>query len=431
MAHYQPRHGITTLACHAAEKDNSAHAHVTPIYQTSTFNFPDVATGVAIWKGEQPGYIYTRLSNPNLDELASRIAYLEGFDLIRQQPERDPAQNAALGKNTQEAGSLRDPDEVVAGRVCSSGMAAITSAILARVKGGDTVIAQESIYSASYLFLHDLAPQYGIRTVWLHDPSLEAWEAAFRENPRASLAYVESPSNPRMRVVDLRAIVEIAHRHGAWVMADNTFATPYCQRPLALGLDVILHSTTKYLSGHGQVIGGAVVSTHTDFMRNEFSNVLRTLGGTPSPFDAWLAATGLKTFELRMQRHCENAMAVARYLEKHPKVAEVFYPGLESFPGHAIAESQMLAYGGMMSFELAGGLAAGEALMNHVRLATLAVSLGTVDTLIEHPASMTHMTLTREAREAMGITDGLVRFSVGIENVEDIIDDLEQALKYA
>ena len=212
------------------------------------------------------------------------------------------------------------------------------------------------------------------------------------------------------------------------MLVDNTFATPYCQRPLALGADVVVHSTTKYLSGHGVIIGGAVISRHPEYIRGPVQRQLELFGAAPSPFDAWLADLGLRTFELRMQRHCENADRVASYLEVHPKVQTVHYPGLESHPGHAVARRQMLAFGGMLSFELAGGLPAGTRLMDRVRVATLAVSLGNVNTLIQHPASMTHSSVPRAERLRAGITDGLVRLSVGIENVEDLIADLEQAL---
>jgi methionine-gamma-lyase len=232
-----------------------------------------------------------------------------------------------------------------------------------------------------------------------------------------------------MAVVDLKPLAELAHHYGAWLAVDNTFATPYCQRPLSLGADIVMHSTTKFLSGHGALTGGVVVSAHPDYVHKTLYTFVKVLGGIPSPFDTWLANLGLKTFELRMQRHCENAMQVARFLATHPAVAEVHYPGLEADPGHSIAAQQMLAYGGMLSFELKGGIQAGTRLMERVRLATLAVSLGMVDTLIEHPASMTHGPVPREDRLNQGITDGLVRLSVGIENLPDILADLEQGLK--
>jgi methionine-gamma-lyase len=232
-----------------------------------------------------------------------------------------------------------------------------------------------------------------------------------------------------MAMVDLAMVAEIAHRHGAWLAVDNTFATPYCQRPLSLGADIVIHSTTKFLAGHGALTGGAVVSSHPDYIHQALYLFVKVLGGIPSPFDTWLANLGLKTFELRMQRHCENALEVARYLSTHPAVATVYYPGLETDPGYEIAKRQMHTFGAMLSFELKGGLQAGVKLMERVRLATLAVSLGNVDTLIEHPASMTHGPVPRADRLSQGITDGLVRLSVGIENLPDILADLEQGLQ--
>lgn len=410
MREFSPLYGLGTIVTHFAEGHNPHHAHVTPIYQTSTFSFPDVATGMAVYKGEQPGYIYSRISNPNPDQFALKIAFLEALELLGQQPE------------------LR-PEQVVAGKAFASGMAAISAGILARVQTGDTIVAQEALYSNAYNFLSRVAPRLGIQVVWVRDTSAAGWESAFRDHPRAKLAYAETPANPTMMVVDLKMLAEMAHQHECWLMVDNTFATPYCQRPLSLGADVVVHSTTKYLSGHGVLLGGAVASPHLDYVQTELYWMLRTMGATPSPFDSWLANTGLKTFELRMQRHCENAMEVARYLEAHPKVSAVHYPGLPGDPGHAVAGKQMHAFGGMLSFELKGGLEAGISMMEKTRLATLAASLGNVDSLIQHPASMTHGSLASEDRLRMGITDGLVRFSVGIENIEDILADLEQALE--
>ena len=412
MGNFDSRQGIGTLVNHFNEGENPYHAHLAPIFQTSTFGFPDVATGAAIFKGEDSGFTYTRIKNPNQVQLAGKIAALEGLDLLRAQPQRSPA-------------------EVVAGQVFATGMAAITTSILAKVKAGDTMIAQEALYAATFTFLDQILPRYGVKVVWLRDLHPQAWEQAFEQNPTAVLAYVETPANPTMAIVDLGAVAEIAHRHNAWVMVDNTFASPYAQRPLSLGADVVLHSTTKYLSGHGTIVGGAAVSRHVDWVHGPLTSLLKTLGGTAAPFDCWLTNLGLRTFELRMQRHCENAMQVAGYLEDHPKVARVFYPGLESHPDHKLAKKQMCAFGGMMSFELKGGLTAGEALLNHVKMMTLAVSLGNTDTLIQHPASMTHANVPREERLKIGLTDGLVRLSVGVENVEDILRDLDQALAHA
>lgn len=410
MKPISPHSGIGTLAMHYAEQDSTHHPHITPIYQTSVFRFPDVATATALYAGEEKGYTYTRTGNPNPDQYARKIACLEGLDLLRASPQEDP-------------------DAIVAGTAFASGMAAISAAILAQVRAGDVILAQASLYSNAFNFLDQIAPRLGIEVVWVKDVSPAGWEAALEAQPRARLVYAETPANPTMLVVDLAAAAELAHRHDCWLMVDNTFATPYCQRPLALGADVVVHSTTKYLSGHGVIIGGAVVSRHVDFVRRDLQLILKTVGGAPSPFDAWLAALGLKTFELRMQRHCENAQAVARYLRDHPKVATVHYPGLEEHPGYDLARRQMYAFGGMLSFELKGGLEAGAALMNNVKLITLAVSLGNVDSLIQHPASMTHGSVPPEARKRMGIREGLVRFSVGTEDLEDILADLDQALE--
>lgn len=410
MSTFHFGHGMSTLAIHHGEHEDALHAHVTPIYQTSTFTFEDVDSGAALFRHERPGYIYTRLGNPNQAQAVRKIAALEGFDLLRAQPQRSP-------------------EELVDGHLFSSGMAAITTAILAKVRQGQTVIAQRALYSATFNFLHSIAPRYGINVIWLSDPSPEAWERAFATHPDTVLAVAETPANPTLALTDLSAVSEIAHRYGAWVMVDNTFATPFCQRPLTLGCDLVVHSTTKYLSGHGAVVGGAVVSHHLDFVQNELRKTLETLGGSAGPFDAWLTSLGLKTFELRMKAHCENAHQVAQFLSAHPAVGRVFYPALPGHPQHELAKRQMHAFGGMVSFELKGGLEAGKAMMNRVRVCVLAVSLGNLDTLVSHPASMTHTTVPPEERRRMGITDGLVRLSVGVENVEDIIADLDQAMR--
>ena len=410
MIDFSPQHGLGTLVNHYAEGGHPNHAHVMPIYQTSLFSFPDHATGVAIYDGSQKGYTYTRAGNPNADHFASRVAILEALDLFREQ-------------------KVADIDNLLAGKAFASGMAAISSAILARVKAGEVIIAQESLYSNAFNFLNQITPRVGIKVVWVKDTSAKGWEAALKAHPNATLVYAETPANPTMLVVNLAEVAELAHQYGCWLMVDNTFATPYCQRPLSWGADVVVHSATKYLSGHGVIIGGLVISTHLDYMGEEIPLIMKTFGGAPSPFDTWLANLGLKTFELRMQRHCENAMGVARFLKGHPSIASVNYPGLENDAGHAIAVEQMHAFGGMLSFDLKGGLKAGAKLMNRLQIATLGVSLGNVDSLVQHPASMTHVSVPPAEREKMGISDGLVRFSVGIENLDDILADFENGLE--
>ncbi len=409
MTRSKPQHAFETQSLHAGKTAEAGQPLVQPIYQSSTFVFDDVASGAALFRHEAPGFIYTRLGNPNQELLASRISALEGFDLLQAEPDAEPGQ-------------------LVDGRVFSSGMAAVSAAILSRCKSGDLILAQEGIYSATLNWLNVLGPRYGIEVKTIAETESSAWEQAFDRYPNARLAYIETPANPTLQILDIKRIAEMAHARGAWLAVDNTFATPYCQRPLTLGADVVVHSLTKYLCGHAVVIGGAVISRHPEFVKNELQQQLTLMGAALSPFDSWLTLLGLKTFALRMQKHCQNAGQIARYLKTHPAVERVFYPGLESHPGHSLAGEQMHAFGGMIAFELKGGYEAGEELMNHVRLCTLTVSLGDVDTLICHPASMTHSTLSREQRIQSGISDGLIRFSVGIENVDDLIADLDQAL---
>lgn len=410
MVRIDPHHGLSTLVNHAGEDDHPLHAHLSPIFQTSTFNFPDVETGAeVIHDGPERGYYYTRIANPNADQLALKIAVLEGLDLLRANP-------------------AADPKTLVAGKVFASGMAAVSAVVLGCCRAGDTIIAQRAIYGNAFNFINRIATQLGIHVVWLDDTHPASWQATFEANPGCKLAYTESPSNPTMKVVDLRQIAGVVHQAGAWLAVDNTFATPYCQRPLSLGADIVIHSTTKYLSGHGALIGGAVISRHPELIATSMQDMLVHLGGVPGPFDCWLAALGLRTFELRMARHCDNAEAVARFLSSHPKVAAVYYPGLETFPGYDIVCRQMTRFGGMLSFELKGGYAAGVTLLEKVQVASLAVSLGNVDTLIQHPASMTHASVPPAERQRMGLADGLVRLSLGIENTADLLNDLDQAL---
>ncbi len=405
-----PNYGLGTHAIHSGEMADRHRAHVSPIYLSSTFTFPDVETGEAIMGGQQAGYSYSRTGNPNVQLLAEKYALLEGIGLIRANPDRPP-------------------EVLVKGMAFASGMAAISSGVLARVRAGETILAQYSLYSTTYTFFTELLPRYGINVAWVEDLSPQGWENALQANPKTSLVYIETPSNPTMMVVDIAAIAGAAHRHGAWVMADNTFATPYCQRPLELGADIVAHSATKYLTGHGTHLGGALISPHVDFVKTEVASMFKNFGGAPSPMDSWLCALGLKTFALRMERHCANAMAIARFLIDHPKVAAVHYPGLESHPGHTIARRQMIGgFGGMMSFELNGGAVAARTMLNATRLAAVATSLGNVGSIIQLVPTMNYALFPPELRARHHITDGLIRYSVGIEETADILDDLDQAL---
>ncbi len=409
MSPLPPSYGLGTHAIHHGEDADALGSHLQPIYQTSTFSFPDIETGIAIMSGKQPGFLYTRVDNPNLQHLAAKYALLEGIDLIRAAPERDPA-------------------SLVRATVFASGMAAISSAILARVRAGETLLAQRPLYNSAYTYFTEVLPRFNIQTAWAEDLTPEGWEAAIKAHPQTSLVYLETPSNPGLTLVDLAAVVEIAHRHNVWVMADNTFASPYCQRPLKFGVDIVAHSATKYLAGHGTHISGVVISPHIEFMTKELALLLKNHGGAPSPFDCWLGNLGLKTFGLRLERHCANALAVAHYLERRPEVAGVRYPGLESHPGHALAKKQMEHFGGMVAFELRGGVEAAKQLLSRLRTATIAASLGNVDSLIQLSSAMNYNAVPLEIRTRMGVPPGLIRYSVGIEDTADILDDLDQAL---
>jgi methionine-gamma-lyase len=410
MERFSAKYGFSTLVNGWGERQDALDAHVAPIYQTSVFKFADFASADLLLSGEQGGYYYTRLDNPNFRLLENKYAVLEGIDLLRATPEKAP-------------------EELVAGKLFASGMSAITAVILAIAKAGDTIVVQRSLYSDTFNFLNELAPRLGIEVVWARDITRDAWETALNEKDKVRLMLAETPINPTMQIVDLAMLSGLAKKKGCWLMVDNTFPTPYGQRPLSLGADIVVHSTTKYLSGHGVVVGGTAVSHHVDFMHQDLQMIRRRFGSVASPFDAWLANMGLRTFELRMERHCQNAMEIARYLTAHPKVKVVYYPGLETHPEHELAKRQMHAFGGMMAFELEGGFNAAKRMLENVEVATLGVSLGKVDTMIQHPAGMTHYRVPHEVREESGITDGLIRLSVGIENVEDLIEDFEQALE--
>ncbi len=384
---------IETQIVHGGQHpDKATGALAPPIYQTSTFAFENVEQGAARFKGEEKGYIYTRLGNPNTDLLAQKVALLEGFP---------------------------------AGISTASGMAAVANIILATAQKGDSIVVDDTVYGGTHYLVEQDIPKLGIDVIRVEAARLDDLKKAIR--PNTKLVLIETPANPTLKIIDIEAAAHIAHEKGALLAVDNTFSSPYLQRPRELGADIVFHSATKYISGHGDVVAG-VVCGESDFIE-EAHRVATHFGWTMSPFNAWLLLRGLKTLAVRMERHCSNALTIARWLEKHPKIESVLYPGLESFPQHALAKKQMKAYGGMISFEMKGGFQAGKALMNHVKLHTLAVSLGDCDSLIQHPASMTHAKLSPEELAEAHITPGLVRISVGIENADDLIDDLEQALE--
>lgn len=383
-----------TRCVHAGEGKNPHGAHATPIYQTSTFVFESAEAAAEVFGvGGKPGYRYIR-SPPNTP---THAAFIE---------------------------KIRSLEGGGAGLAFSSGMAAETALVLSQLKEGDHLISTNVIYGGTYGLFSSLITKFGIDVSFVDTTDPENVKDALQPNTR--MIFLESPANPTMAVCDIGEICEIAHDTGAISVVDNTFATPYFQRPLALGADAVVESCTKYIGGHGDLLGGVVVAS-TSLIESMKRTALLS-GGTMGTHEAWLCIRGLKTLHLRMERHAENAQRVAEFLEAHPKVDRVNYPGLKSHPQHEIARKQMSGYSGMLSFEVKGGVDAGRRLMNSVEMMSLAVSLGSVDTLIQHPASMTHAIMPKEMRERLGITDGLVRISVGIEDAEDIVADLEQAL---
>lgn len=383
---------FATRCVHAGEGHNPFGAHATPIYQTSTYVFESAEQAAASFSGG-PGYRYIR-SPPNTPTHAAfidKICSLEG------------------GK---------------AGLAFSSGMAAENALVLSQLQKGDHLLSADVIYGGTFGLFTSLLPKFGIDVSFVDTTNPKKVSAGLKKNTR--LVFLESPANPTMAVSDIGEIGKIAHEAGALLAVDNTFATPYFQRPIALGADAVVESCTKYIGGHGDLLGGVAVGSQELISSMKRTTLLA--GGTMGTHEAWLCLRGCKTLHLRMERHAENALHLAQFLQKHPAVENVNYPGLSSHPQHALAARQMSGWGGMLSFEVRGGVEAGCRLMNHLMLASLAVSLGSVDTLVEHPASMTHAVMSKEMREKMGITDGLVRVSVGIEDIEDILADFEQGL---
>ncbi len=386
--------GLGTMAIHAGMTlDPHTGALATPIYQTSTFVFPSVEEGARRFAGEDGGYIYSRLGNPTVSVLEQKVAALEKAE---------------------------------AGLAFASGMAAVSAVILGLVRTGDHILCSKGLYGCTYGFLNLLQERFNVSYTLCDMSNEKALAEAI--NPRTRVIYVETPINPTMELVDLSLAAKYAKQAGAYTVVDNTFLSPYLQRPIEHGCDFVIHSATKYIGGHGDVIAGIAVGPKEkiDEMR---LTTQKDIGGILSPFDAYLLIRGLKTLAVRLDRHCANAQQVAEFLEQHSKVAHVYYPGLPSFAQHELAKRQMDGFGGIISFELKGGMEAAIRMMNRVSLCKRAVSLGDVDSLIQHPASMTHSVVPKEEREKMGITDGLIRLSVGIEDVEDIIHDLAQALE--
>ncbi len=375
-----------TLAIHAGERPDKAFGAISvPIYQTSTFVFEDV--------GKTRGYDYSRTANPTRKVLEDTIAQLEG------------------GK---------------AGFAFATGMAA-EATVMHLLKTGDHVISVDDVYGGTYRLFQNVMRDFGLEFTFLRMDNRERIEEAIKPNTR--MLWLETPSNPLLNIVDIEMVVDIARKHNLMTVMDNTFATPYFLRPIEYGVDLVVHSTTKYLNGHCDVVGGAVVTT-TDELTQRVQFLLNAMGTCASPFDCWLVLRGIETLPVRMKQHEENALAVANYLKEHPGVKRVLYPGLESHPGHEIAKRQMKGFGGVVSFEIKGGIGSINTFLRRLKVFSLAESLGGVASLAEHPATMSHASMPQDYREKVGITDELIRLSVGLENVDDLIEDLGQALKH-
>ena len=385
--------GLGSQAIHAGQEPDATGSVMTPIYQTSTFAFTSAAQGAARFSGEDPGYIYTRLGNPTINALEENIAALEGG-------------SHALA--------------------CATGMAAVNTLYFALLGQGLHMAATDSLYGPSRTIMEQHWSRFGVQHSFVNTADLGELERAMR--PETRLVFLETPANPNLKVSDLAACADIAHRHGALLAVDNTFMSPILQRPFEYGADIVLHSVTKFINGHSDVVGGVII-TKDEELYKRLRPVWANLGGTMDPHQAWLVLRGVKTLKLRVLQAQENAQRLAETLAAHPKVEWVAYPGLPGFPGAEPHFKQASGPGSLISFELKGGLAAGERLLNAVKLMALAVSLGGVETLIQHPASMTHHGMSRESRLAAGIGDGLVRLSVGCEDLADLEADLLQALE--
>ena len=385
--------GFDTKLIHAGEIQDQFHSATTPIYQTSTFGFSSADEGAKCFAGESDGYIYTRIGNPTINALERQLAILEnGYG----------------------------------GIAVSSGMAAVTTIYLALMSSGDHIVSTDAVYGPARNVMEKQFIRFGFQFTYLNTTNVDNIKKAIR--PNTKILYIETPANPTMDITDIAACATIAHEHGALLVVDNTFCSPYLQNPLDLGADIVFHSMTKSINGHADIVAGIIIAKEKNIY-TQLRNMMINLGCNMDPHQAYLVLRGLKTLSIRMERAQQNAQQVALFLEKHPKVAWVKYPGLESHPQFELAKKQMRGSGSMISFGLKGGYEAAKKLMNNVHLALLAVSLGGVETLIQHPASMTHSKVSKEEKIKAGITDDLVRLSVGIEDANDIIDDLANGLK--
>ncbi len=399
--------GFSSVAIHSGHEDDGSNAHLTPIYASSTYVFDSAEQGMRRFSGEEKGYIYSRWGNPTMAEAEQKIAALESFGLKGENEKPLKLKTLLHG----------------------SGMAAISTLLLGNLKTGDKILSHFSLYGGTQELMDKVIPGLGMEAIIVDLRDLNKAEQAIKNDNKIKLLYLETPANPTIQCVDIEQLTKLGKQYNLIVAVDNTFATPYLQKPFKYGVNYVVHSTTKFLNGHGTAIGGALVGRDILHMETRMTKVHRLLGGCSNSFDAFLLTQGMKTLEIRMERHCSNAMQAAKFLQQNKSVSKVNYLGLPSHSDYSTANKQMNHPGAMLSFELKDGLLAGKKFINKLQMCVRAVSLGTCDTLLSHPASMTHFGVPREKREEYGITDGLIRMSVGIENIEDILNDLEQALK--
>jgi len=384
--------GFDTLAVRAGQQRTAEHEHAEPIFPTSSYVFDSAAQAAARFKGEEPGNIYSRFTNPTVRIFEQRLAALEG------------------------------------GEACvatSSGMAAILSTCMALLKSGDHIVSSRAIFGSTVVLFNKYITPFGVDVSYVPLTDLQAWRQAIRPNTR--LLFLETPSNPLTEVADITALAQLAHEHGCLLVVDNCFCTPALQQPLALGADIVIHSATKYIDGQGRCVGGAVVG-NKELVGEGVYGFLRTAGPTMSPFNAWVFLKGLETLHLRMKAHSANALQLAQFLEDHPAVSTVYYPGLQSHPQHHLASQQQTGYGGVLAFEVRGGQKAAWKIIDNTRMLSITANLGDAKTTITHPATTTHGRLTEAELEEAGIRDGLVRIAVGLEEIEDIKADLQRGL---
>jgi methionine-gamma-lyase len=398
--------GFGSVAIHSGHKKDSHNAHLTPIYASSTYVFDNADQGMRRFNGEEKGYIYSRWGNPTIAEAEEKVSALESFKL--KEKNEEPVHLKTL--------------------LHASGMAAISTLIIGTLKAGDKILSHFSLYGGTQELMEKVLPPLGIEAVIVDLRNLDKAVLALNNDHKIKMLYLETPANPTIQCVDINELTKLGKQHNLIVAVDNTFATPFLQQPFKYGVDYVFHSTTKFLNGHGTAIGGALIGKDIEHMETRMTKVHRLLGGSSNSFDAFLLTQGMKTLEVRMERHCRNAMEVAKFLEQNKSVAKVNYLGLPSHPDYSTANKQMTHPGAMLSFELKDGLQAGKKFIDKLQMCVRAVSLGSCDSLLSHPASMTHFGVPKEKRQKYGITDGLIRMSVGIENVEDILNDLEQAL---